>query len=168
MAMARLVELAISRQNIRKDLDSVEGDWSRRTFPLVVALHTSVIMGTLLRGRSMRLPWLLLLIAAQPVRLWVLLSLGRHWNARGAVAREMGVVTSGPYAFVRHPNYAVVIIELLALPAAFSLGRLATVATLLNAVLLKIRISEEETLLFELPGYEPHFGRKPRFLPFIF
>jgi methyltransferase len=167
MAAARLVELAISRRNIQRDVGAIEGVWSRRTFPLMVALHAVVIVGTLLRGRHVRLPWLLLLIAVQPLRVWVLLSLGRHWNARGAVASEMTVVTSGPYAFVRHPNYAIVVIELLALPAAFGLRKLATVAALLNVLLLKVRIAEEESLLFRLPGYQLHFGKKPRFLPFV-
>ena len=150
------------------DMESVEGDWSRRTFPLIVGIHTVVIAGTLLRGRRLRLPWLILLIAAQPVRAWVLMSLGRHWNARGAVARDMEVVTTGPYAFVRHPNYAVVVIELIALPAAFGLGKLAATAALINLALLKMRISDEERLLFQLPAYDRHFRKKRRFLPFIF
>ena len=168
MGAARLIELAISQRNIQRNPESAEGVWSRRTFPMIVALHTAVIIGTLLRGRRMRLPWLFLLMAAQPLRAWALLSLGRHWNARGAVATDMEVVTSGPYALVRHPNYAVVVGELAALPAAFSLGRLAAAATLANIVLLKIRIHDEEELLFQLPAYERHFRNKRRFLPYIF
>jgi methyltransferase len=168
MAAARLIELRFSRRNIKDAGQTDEGDWSRRTFPAMVALHTSVIVATFLWGGSARLRWLALLIAAQPVRAWVLLSLGRNWNARGAVARDSEVVTTGPYAYVRHPNYAVVIIELAALPAAFGLVKLSIVATLVNAVLLKIRINEEEALLFEMPEYRRHFVAKRRFLPFFF
>ena len=168
MATARLVELAISTRNIRRDIHTVEGDWSRRTFPLIVALHTFVITVTLIRGRFIRLPWMLLLIVAQPLRVWVLLSLGRHWNARGSVAKDMDVVTDGPYRFMRHPNYAVVVVELIALPATFSLNRLAMVAALANVVLVTIRIRDEEKLLFEIPAYARHFGKKARFLPFVF
>jgi len=168
MGAARLIELAISRRNIQGNAESAEGEWSRRTFPLIVALHTGVITGTLLRGRRVRLPWLLLLIAAQPLRAWALLSLGRNWNARGAVASDMDVVTTGPYALIRHPNYAVVVVELAALPAAFGLGRLAAMATLANIVLLKIRIRDEEGLLFQVPAYARHFRNKRRFLPFLF
>jgi methyltransferase len=80
----------------------------------------------------------------------------------------MEVVTSGPYALVRHPNYAVVVVELAALPAAFGLRGLAALATLANIVLLKIRIGDEEELLFQLPAYERHFRTKRRFLPFLF
>ncbi len=168
MAAARLVELAFSRRNVRVNVDSTEGTWSRRTFPAIVALHASVITGTLLWGRALKPQWLALLVAAQPLRAWTLLSLGRKWNARGAVPREMEVVTTGPYAFVRHPNYAVVLVELAALPAAFRLGGLAIAATLLNVLLLKVRIGEEEALLFRLPAYRAHFAKKPRFLPSAF
>jgi methyltransferase len=112
--------------------------------------------------------WLALLIAAQPLRVWALLSLGRYWNARGAVAPDTDVVASGPYAHVRHPNYAVVLTELAALPAAFGLDRVAAAATLLNVALLTIRIGEEEALLFQIPSYQRQFARKPRFIPFVF
>ena len=165
MAAARLIELAFSRRNVRRSGPSTEGTWSRRTFPAMVALHTVVIIGTLSWGRRVHWPWLALLLAVQPLRFWTLLTLGRQWNARGAVADHLQVVTTWPYAFVRHPNYAVVITELAALPSAFGLDRAAVTATLINAALLKIRISEEEALLFRLPGYEEHFGDKPRFLP---
>ena len=80
----------------------------------------------------------------------------------------MAVATNGPYAFVRHPNYTVVVLELLALPAAFGLNRLAAVAAASNAVLLSIRIREEEQLLVELPGYREHFADRRRFLPWLF
>ena len=141
---------------------------SRRTYPLIVLLHSLVIGGTLLRGSARpRRGWLLLLLAVQPVRLWVLTTLGARWNARGAVPEAMEVCTEGPYAFVRHPNYSVIAIELASLPAAFGLGRLAAAASLVNAALLTPRISDEEALLFQLPGYREHFESKPRFLPFL-
>ena len=167
MGAARLIELQFSRRNIKSSLEPVEGRWSRRTYPLMVALHTAVIGGTFLVGGSVRGRWLTLLLAVQPMRVWVLLSLGRSWNTRGAVADDIEVVTTGPYAYVRHPNYAIVITELASLPAAFGLGRLAIVATLVNALLLKIRIEEEEALLFQQPAYRAHFAEKRRFLPFL-
>src|SRR5688572_6656327 len=82
MGAARLIELVFSRRNIQENSQSAEGMWSRRTFPLIVALHTAVITGTLLRGGRVRLPWLFLLMAAQPLRAWVLLSLGDRKSTR--------------------------------------------------------------------------------------
>jgi methyltransferase len=168
MGLARLIELAFSRRNIREGVESTEGTWSRRTFPGIVAVHIATILGTLFCGGKARQPWLALLLAVQPLRYWVLLSLGPRWNARGAVAADLEPVTSGPYAYVRHPNYAVVIAELWSLPAAFGVGRLAAIATVLNALLLTVRIRDEEALLLRIPTYQEHFAHKRRLLPFIF
>jgi methyltransferase len=132
----------------------------------MVALHTTTIAGSLLFGRSrVRYAWLVLLLAVQPIRVWILVTLGRRWNTRGVVDSSMAIATDGPYRFVRHPNYSVVAVELLALPLAFGMRQLALAATLVNAMLMVIRIREEERLLGEIPGYDDHFAQKPRFLP---
>lgn len=168
MALARLVELAYSRRNIKRDADLREGRASRATYPLIVAVHTIVIAGTLLRGsRRPSLGWLVLLASAQPFRLWVLLLLRDRWNARGSVPAGLRVETRGPYAWVRHPNYAIVIVELLALPMAFRLRVLAILAAIANGILLAVRIRDEERLLFAESGYRRHFATKRRFLPRI-
>lgn len=172
MGAARLIELAYSRRNLQrgatKQATLKEGNASRATFPLIVTVHTTVILGTLLRGRGQRLPWLLALLAVQPLRLWVLLTLRERWNARGSVDTALRVATDGPYAHLRHPNYSVVAIELLSLPMAFGLPRLAAGASLFNAALLAIRVRDEERLLFDVPGYREHFEDKSRFLPGLF
>ena len=166
MATARLGELRMSKQNVTAQADGREGIWSRRSYPAMVALHTAVIGGTALFGtRKPRFAWLALLLAVQPLRWWVLSTLGKRWNARGVVPEQMELATGGPYSYVRHPNYSVVFVELLALPAAFGLNRLAAIAALSNAALFTLRVRDEEALLFELPGYAEHFGNKPRFLP---
>jgi methyltransferase len=92
-------------------------------------------------------------------------TLGRRWNVRAAVPEEMPVATDGPYAYVRHPNYTVVGVELAALPLAFGLPKLALLATVANAALLSARIPEEEAALRRLPGWEEHFAAKKRFIP---
>ena len=168
MAAARLGELALSRRNLSASGPTVESDLSRATYPLIVGVHMLAIAGTLLSGHRRSTPWLLLLLAVQPLRAWVLWTLGRRWNARGAVSDETEVEMGGPYALVRHPNYAIVIVELLALPMAFRARRLALIVTALNAALLTVRIREEERALFELPGYARHFINKKRFIPRVF
>ncbi len=167
MAAARLGELAYSKRNIEEGADGREGAWSQRTYPLMVALHTATIAGTLFAGGKTRWRWLLLLLAAQPLRFWVLSTLQRNWNTRGSVAADTEVQTGGPYAHIRHPNYVVVAIELATLPLAFGLRGLALFATFANAMLLTFRIREEEALLEQLPGYREHFEHKARFVPGI-
>lgn len=168
MGFARLAELAWSRRNIRGGGAAREGEWSRRTFPLIFLLHASVLLLTLVRGERPRWPWLAALLAVQPLRYWVLATLGRRWNARGSVASDLQVATDGPYSYVRHPNYSVIAVELASLPAGFGLGWLAVLASLANASLLALRIRDEEAMLFDLPGYREHFEDRARFLPGLF
>jgi methyltransferase len=165
MGGGRLAEVAWSRRNVAAIGPTTEGPRSKQSYPLIVALHGAVIVGTALFGGGPRWPWLALLAAAQPVRLWVLVTLGRRWNVRAAVPEEMPVATDGPYAYVRHPNYTVVGAELAALPLAFGLPKLALLATVANAALLSARIPEEEAALRRLPGWEEHFAAKKRFIP---
>lgn len=169
MAAARLGELWHSRRNLQGAAAVTEGGGSRATYPLIVAVHTVAIVGTALAGsgRANR-GWLALLLGVQPLRAWVLATLGRRWNARGAVPIDAEVETRGPYAYIRHPNYAVVIVELLALPMAFGCRRLAVFVTVANAALLAIRIRDEERALMELPGYRGHFGGRKRLVPGVF
>jgi methyltransferase len=169
MGLARLVELRQSRRNVASQGAGSEGEMSHRSYPAMVVLHTVAIVGTLVLGQSRpRWGWLLLLLAMQPLRWWVLMTLGRRWNARGSVPEELSVATDGPYALVRHPNYGVVLVELAALPAAFGLERLAAVSTAVNVALLTLRIRDEESLLLRHEAYRAHFGDKPRFLPGLF
>ncbi len=165
MGAARLAELAWSRRNMALIGESVEGAWSRRSYPGIVAVHAAVIGGTALFGGRPRCGWLAPLLAVQPVRAWVLLTLRERWNTRAAVPSEMDVATTGPYAYVRHPNYAVVAVELAALPLAFGLWKLAVAGSVVNAVLLAARIPEEEAELARLPGWREHFGSRKRFIP---
>ena len=168
MAAARLAELALSRRNLAESEAATESELNRATYPLIIGVHTLAIAGTLLSGHKRSKPWLVLLLGVQPIRAWILWTLGRRWNARGAVSEDTEVETAGPYAFVRHPNYAVVIVELLALPMAFRAPKLALGVTIVNAILLALRIREEEKALMALPGYARHFVNKKRFLPGLF
>jgi methyltransferase len=169
MAAARLAELGWSRHNVHQASEPARGAWSRRTYPAMVAVHTAALALTALRGGDRpRLPWLLLLLAVQPVRLWVLAKLGRRWNTTGAVSPDLAVETGGPYHWVRHPNYAVVEVELLSLPLAFGLRGTGMALAAVNAALLAVRIHDEEALLAARPGWREHFAEKPRFLPGLF
>ncbi len=91
--------------------------------------------------------WLALFFLIEIGRLWVLASLGERWTTRIIVLPDAPLVRRGPYRFVDHPNYLVVVAEILVLPLAFGLWRTALVFTLLNAVLLAVRIRAENRAL---------------------
>jgi methyltransferase len=73
--------------------------------------------------------------------------LGPRWTTRIIVLPQAPLVTGGPFRFVRHPNYLVVIGEIAVLPLVFGLWQVALIFSLLNAAVLFIRIRAEERAL---------------------
>lgn len=168
MGALRLIELSWSRRHL-SGASSTEGRWSRETYPFIIIVHAVALLGTAFGGSSKATAfWLALLFAVQPLRFWSLLTLGERWNTRGAVADDLSVETGGPYRYIRHPNYLVVIVELAALPFAFGRVGLGVLVSLANALLLTIRIKEEEELLARSPEWRAHFADKQRFIPDVF
>jgi len=86
------------------------------------------------------------------VRLWILATLGSRWTTRIIVLPGAPLVASGPYRYFSHPNYAVVASETALLPLALHLPVLALIFTVLNAVVLVIRIRTEARALSAASG----------------
>ncbi|TAH34457.1 MAG: hypothetical protein EYC70_16075 [Planctomycetota bacterium] len=173
-AAQRLAELAWSRRNLRRQARSPGvAAASRRAFAGMVALHAGLIvlpgLEVLWRGRgapaALAVPAGLAWGLAQALRYWSLQALGTAWNVRAVVSSEAGIVSRGPYRWIRHPNYLAVILEFLAIPAAGGAWIALLALNLAHAPVLARRIRAEERLLFRIPGYREQMGGKGRFLP---
>ena len=70
-----------------------------------------------------------------------------RWTTRIVVLPGASLVRRGPYRYLDHPNYAVVVAEIAVLPLAFGLTTYAIVFSLLNASVLWIRIRAESRAL---------------------
>jgi methyltransferase len=93
-------------------------------------------------------PWAAIAyLLVQGLRLWTLLSLGRYWTTRIIVVPGAPLVRKGPYRFIRHPNYLVVVLEIALLPIALGSWPLALGFSIVNAVVLVWRIRTEEATL---------------------
>jgi methyltransferase len=99
--------------------------------------------------------------------MWIWRSLGEQWSAH-IVTSTRPIVDTGPYRYVRHPNYTIVIIEMFTLPLVHSAYVTAFICSWLNAFVLWRRIRHEEAALFTRPEYAAKMGTKPRFLPSFF
>jgi methyltransferase len=108
------------------------------------------------------------LAGATALRIWSIRSLGPAWNVRAAVPAGLSPVATGPYAYIRHPNYLAVILEFAAVPMIAGARLSAVVLSALNAVVLYDRIRAEERLLNESSGYRAAFARRARFIPGVF
>ncbi len=91
--------------------------------------------------------WLALFLLAQLGRIWVLVSLGPYWTTRILTLPEAPLIETGPYRWLRHPNYLVVVVEIAALPLAFGNPGIALTFSVLNALLLTHRIRVENQAL---------------------
>ena len=101
------------------------------------------------------------------LRLWTIATLGSVWNVRVVHKPDHPIVARGPYRFIRHPNYLVVIMEMLFLPLLYKLYWSAALLSMANAVVLFFRIRREEQSLAEHPQWVAQLQGKPRFLPRI-
>jgi methyltransferase len=159
VATQRLLELVLSRRNERRIRARGAVERGRGHYPLMVALHALWIASTLvegiLRGPEVPALWpvpLALFLLAQALRYWAVFSLGESWNTRILVVPGAKLVRRGPYKYLDHPNYVVVVVEILAFPLIFGAWVTALVFTALNAALLYVRIREEDRALAELSG----------------
>ncbi len=146
----RLAELVHARRNTRRLIAEGAREVAPGHYPLIVLLHAAWLGGLWLFAwnRPLDIAWLSVFILLQAMRLWVLATLGRRWTTRIIVVPDEKLVSSGPYRFMSHPNYAVVTGEIAVLPLVFGMPLYALVFSLLNALVLSLRISAENRALF--------------------
>lgn len=171
-ATLRLVELWFSTRH-QAHLLAVGGKQVREPlYPVMVGVHAGLFVScsfeVMVCDRPV-LPWLaggMLVVLGFCIagRVWIWRSLGRQWNVR-IVTAPLPVVDTGPYRYVRHPNYTIVIAEILALPLVHTAYLTALIFSLLNAGVLWQRVHLEEAALRTRPEYAARMGMKPRFLP---
>ena len=89
------------------------------------------------------MPWLVVYATLQSLRVWILASLGPRWTTRIIVPDEP-LVVRGPYRFVSHPYYMLVMAEIIVAPMVLGLVWVAAIFTVLNAAMLALRISVEQ------------------------
>lgn len=162
-ALERLVEMVVSRRNAAWSLARGGREVGQGHYPFMVVLHTGFLLACvgevwlLDRPFLPALGWPLIAAAvlAQGLRWWCITTLGPRWNTRVLIVPDLPRVTHGPYRFLRHPNYVVVVAEGLILPLIHSAWITAVTFTVLNAILLWVRLRCEEQALRELPQEIP-------------
>lgn len=155
----RIVELVLSKRHAAWAFARGGREYGRAHYPFMVVLHTGLLLACLAEvffGHRPFIPllgWPMLVIAlaCQALRYWCIATLGMQWNSRVIVVPGLGRVTGGPYRFLSHPNYVIVIAEGIALPLVQTAWITALAFTVLNAVLLfGFRIPVEEKALRSL------------------
>ncbi|HEY1505849.1 MAG TPA: isoprenylcysteine carboxylmethyltransferase family protein [Stellaceae bacterium] len=150
VALERLAELIYANRNTNALLRAGAHEIGRSHYPLIVLLHLSWLIAVYAFADKGAPPvwfWIAMFVLLQAARYWILVTLGRYWTTRIIAVPNAPLVAHGPYRFLRHPNYAVVIAEIAVLPLTLGEYAVAIVFSLLNAALLWWRIRVENAAL---------------------
>lgn len=159
VAVERIVELVISKRNLRWSFAQGGIEFGRSHYKYMVVIHVFLLGGALLEVWLFRpilipiLSWIMLLlaIASQALRWWCISSLGKRWNTLIVIIPGKPLSKSGPYKWFKHPNYVAVIVEGCVLPMVGFAWRTAIIFSILNAAVLTARIRSENAALATLP-----------------
>jgi len=149
ITLQRIGELWLSNRNTKRLLAHGAHEVGASHYPVIVAVHALWLTALwwLAPTRTVDGFWLGMFVLIELARIWVLASLGRRWTTRIIVLPQAQLVRRGPYRWVNHPNYLVVIAEIAVLPLVFGLWQIALIFSVLNAAVLTVRIREENRAL---------------------
>ncbi|NJM66116.1 MAG: isoprenylcysteine carboxyl methyltransferase [Acaryochloris sp. RU_4_1] len=169
----RILELRISQRHAAKILAQGGQKHHDNFLPWVKGLQVSWFVVMLLEVWLLNRPlvWglaaiaLLGTLAGQILRYLSMRALGWRWTLPIITLPGAGVVDTGIYRYLRHPNWLGVILEILAVPLIHSAYLSAIVFSIANAFLLAKRVvAEEQALSLSDSHYQSLFADRPRFL----
>jgi methyltransferase len=144
----RLLELVIAKRNEKWLCSQGAVEYGQKHDPYIVMLHTlfivSMIAEYLYRVGVFNIVVMVVFLLLIVLKIWVISSLGRYWNTKILRVPHSIFIKKGPYKFFKHPNYIIVICEIIIIPLVFNLYFTAIIFSVLNAFMLWVRIREEE------------------------
>lgn len=152
VTLERLAELWLARRNTKALVAAGALEFAPGHYPLIVLLHAFWLAGLWLLGwqNALGTVWLVIFLLLQVLRVWVLATLGPRWTTRIIVQPGLPLVAKGPYKWISHPNYVVVVGEIAVLPLCLGLPWYALAFSIANAAVLTIRIRAENAALLGL------------------
>lgn len=150
--LLRIGELILSKRNEKWLLQNGAIEYGQKHYPLIVALHVLFIISLIIeysmkRTVSYNFFLLVLYFLLLVFKTWVILSLGKFWSTKIYRIPNYPLIKKGLYRYFRHPNYMIVVIEIAVIPLIFYLYFTAAIFTLFNAIMLSVRIKEENKVL---------------------
>ena len=148
----RLAELVVAKRNEVWLRANGAVEYGQKHYPVIVALHTGFILSLIAEyyyraPEETNLVLLAVFIALILIKVYVIGTLGKYWNTKILHIHGVPLVRKGLYKYIKHPNYIIVICEIAIIPLIFQLYYTAIIFSLLNALMLNIRIREENKIL---------------------
>lgn len=150
--LLRLAELLHSKRNEKWLIAHSAVESGQNHYPYIIALHTLFMLSLLTEfyyspDASFNPLIFFIYLLLISFKTWVILSLGNFWNTKIYRIQDAPLVKTGPYKYLKHPNYLIVIGEIAIIPMTFHLYHTAILFTVLNAIMLCIRIRVENKVL---------------------
>jgi len=150
--LLRIGELILSKRNERWLLMNNAIEYGHRHYPFIVALHvlffiSMIVEYATLDTTSFSIFFLVSYFILIAFKVWIIASLGRFWNTKIYRISGIPLIKKGPYKYMKHPNYMTVVAEIAIIPLVFDLYFTAIIFSLLNLVILYVRIKEENKAL---------------------
>jgi len=171
----RVTELIVANRNERWMKKQGGIEFGQQHYWFIVTIHSlfiiSLILEVIIFKRELSSLWPFLgslFVLTQLARIWALHSLGKYWNTKIIVVPNAKVIKKGPYVYLKHPNYLIVSLEFIIIPLLFNAFWTAILFSLLNLLILMIRIPTEEKALAEHTEYQLVFNQTGRLLRLFF
>lgn len=150
--LLRISELFLSKRNEKWLIQNGALEYGQMHYPFIVLLHvlffiSLIVEYSMQQPSSFSLLLLLLYFLLIGFKTWTVLSLGHYWNTKIFHIPNAPLIKQGPYKFIKHPNYLIVIAEIAVIPLIFHLYFTAIIFSFLNSIILFIRIKEENKVL---------------------
>lgn len=148
----RMAELLLTRRNEKWLLQQGAVEYGAKHYPLIIMLHvfffvSLIVEYLIVKPSSYNLPLFLLFFILLAFKIWTVLALGKFWNTKIYRVVALPLIKKGPYRYLKHPNYIQVIAEIAIIPLIFHLYYTAAIFTLLNLIVLAVRIKAENKAL---------------------
>ncbi len=148
----RLVELWWANRNTKRLISLGGKEFSPKHYSLIVALHTTWIVAILvliLQNPAVELSTMYLTFFAilTAFRAWILVTLGSYFTTKIISLPGAPLRRSGPYRYMRHPNYLLVVCEIVVVPMIFGFWQIALFWGSVNVAVLYYRVKEEDKAL---------------------
>lgn len=150
--LIRFAELIHSNRNEKWLLENGAFEYGQKHYPFIVLLHLMFILSLIVEytiRHTITYSILLMIIyfLILGVKVWVIFTLGKYWNTKIYHIPDTPVIRKGFYLYFKHPNYLIVIIEVALIPCIFQLYYTAIIFSILNLIMLSIRIKVENKVL---------------------
>ncbi|MDB5288638.1 MAG: isoprenylcysteine carboxyl methyltransferase [Mucilaginibacter sp.] len=152
LIIQRLAELYVSSKNEKWLLRNGAIEYGKEHYPYIVLLHTLFIISLIAEyiwraDAGANYFFIVLFFVLIIIKVVVISTLGHYWNTKIYKVPGTRPIATGIYKYIKHPNYIIVICEIAIIPLTFHLYYTAVIFTILNAIMLTVRIKKENEVL---------------------